>query len=289
MRKAFESLITGATVNEDPQNVVEKAEAPLGEPENVLATGEQSHSSAAKPSVRQNLCHNVVDASENDDTCTRVDDKEHLSSGSPDPEKPSTASHKHIWFGQVITRYEIEVRITSGTATIVNPLIGYCVETYKNIGTSKKEAREHDIQQVLKSCINLDFETARISLLDTLSKRLESLSGNIEVPSNLHIADVPQVLNALNNISDKQNSLKIYRAYAQIRFYTLIRQQTTSTAKSLSSILEDLAETKVPPSTSLRRTKQRYEAEYYAGSRWYELSTCFGGTAIVLVFSTAGI
>lgn len=199
------------------------------------------------------------------------------------------SDHKLLWFGQLITRYNIEVGLTSGVSSIIDPLIDYCVEEYEEVGTSKKD-RDRDARALLQICINLDFTTARLSLWEFLDAQREPPDQSMEMPSNLLSADLDQILDALNTMWISEDVLKIHRACAQMRLYTLVEEKKISSShKSSKRILDGLAVERASRPSNVGKMMEKYNTEHQVGLRWHDLSLWFGGNAIVFVFATSGM
>lgn len=187
-------------------------------------------------------------------------------------------------------RYEQEVGISKGSPAVVEPHVEICLQKFQDAGTSKK-AKEHLAAVVFGRCEQLDFATTRFSLWRFLCTRKEALRGAIEVRACSKLEDVVQALDTLQSLDDCNFDLRIRQIFTQMRLYTLVQEAIKSTSVTHVVYLERLAKQKAVAHEGERETLRRekkYIAWYATGKRWHDISSWFGGDAIVLVFVLAG-
>lgn len=188
-------------------------------------------------------------------------------------------------------RYTQETGVTGGTPAVVDPLIEICLEKFQDVGKSKK-AKEDLVVEVFRRCEQLDFETTRFALWRFLCNRREVLDRTVEVRPLWKIEDVIQALDTIQSLDDSGIDLNIRHIYTQMRLFTLVQDHIKTTSLAPAAFLNSLADQKALSTESFRDgvyRKNKYNASYAAGKRWYDVCSWFGGDAIVLVFVLAGM
>jgi len=217
---------------------------------------------------------------------------------------PSSAANRQLLIadGSLMPDSELkstkELGITLGSPAIIGPIKDHCLSWSEWAG---HQHRESNIDDILNVCTRFNFDIAKYKLLQYLKGR-PALTG-IEtpatpIPSTWDMYETADIVNALQIIGSSDKHGKIHRAYAQMKLFHMVEAKPAgavvvrNAGKHVSEhliYLESLAKRKAATVAMQDTMEKRYTAAYFAGKKWSEVASWFGGVGSVLVFVTLGM
>ena len=181
-------------------------------------------------------------------------------------------------------RYQVELSITNGLSDYTDEIKQHCMTLAS--GIRNENNRQEKFTAIIHNCALLGFDRVKARLLEFLENRLRK-PGNRAIPATWEMTDAGHVFDALQTIRDRSEDSMIHQAYGQMKFFSLIEEQSTVKAP-YRVVLNGLAQKQAGSDKELEQWKDRYFRQYTSGRRWLEVSEWFEGTGVALIFVIAG-
>ena len=188
---------------------------------------------------------------------------------------------------KLYTTEQIENKIEVGL-TLPRPEI----ISWLRINSEVLARKEADV--AFDMCQKLDVDVLLPDLIQFLKDR-QAEKENPQLwgcePSTFDTNDPDKMFRGLGKVIGHGKTIKIYRAYGQMKLFSLIDQQARS--RGLTShklILNEYHQQTNSQVSAKRKTakKRTFHDEYTGGAKWHAVASWFGGPAIVMVFIVAG-
>lgn len=194
-----------------------------------------------------------------------------------------------------LSRYEIEVGIVRGDATVLNRIKKHCVS---NFPAKANQDREVLFDEIIKTCRRLDFGVVKNDVISYLEPQLADPATSIHMPPTCDLSDADEIFAAIQTIKGNTDHSFIHKAYSQMKLYHAVEAKSKTLSHEISKTL------KAPKTVAIERmakdqagdqrgkaqgkSKSEYDHAYSAGRKWLEVVQWFGGPGIIIVFVLAG-